>query len=248
VTIRLAKADELDPALYPDVVRARGLGPCIAEVLQRIGSALRVAPSTDFPVAHARVEGGQRFSQIYIGAAGRIFTTDFWSRGVCLAPFATPEIEDLVRAIDFWIGDLPTTRELVSRFPGVDVSPGAVHFEDGTEVEAAWTSYLARSPYPELEAFIREAATVPELRQLYPFTSLKRLCFSRCTGYPYTFDCPVIVPTRDGRYVVKPRRDLGWEDETASSAPVDAKEAVRLAVSALPQGAGPARPGTAEDP
>jgi hypothetical protein len=251
--IRLTKTGELDADLYPDVASAGGLTARISLALTAIGSTLEVAPETNMPMAFASVQRLQRLSQIYIGASSRIFTTDFWSHGVCLGHLATDDVEHLVRAIDFWIAQCPSTRELAARFTDVDVAPCAQEFENGTEVEARWASYLERSPHPELSALIHEAANSPELRQLFPFTSLTRLCFSRCTGYPYTRDCPVIVPAPGGRYVVHHATEYyaNWEaieskppDQKAS---VDAKEAVRLAVLALPDGVGPARRGTARD-
>ena len=40
------------------------------------------------------------------------------------------------------------------------------------------------------------------LRRLFPFVSLNRLCFSRCSDFPYTNDCPAIGVDRNGRYGV----------------------------------------------
>lgn len=52
-----------------------------------------------------------------------------------------------------------------------------------------------------LEPVILAAAADPDLRALFPFTSHNRLCFSRCSEFPYTFDCPCIS-AHGGRYTV----------------------------------------------
>ena len=52
-----------------------------------------------------------------------------------------------------------------------------------------------------LEPAILAAAADPDLRALFPFRSHNRLCFSRRSDFPYTFDCPCIE-ARMGRYTV----------------------------------------------
>lgn len=48
----------------------------------------------------------------------------------------------------------------------------------------------------------RAAFARPELRELFPFTSHMRLCFSRCSAYPFTIDCPAVAASREGYHVV----------------------------------------------
>jgi hypothetical protein len=54
-----------------------------------------------------------------------------------------------------------------------------------------------------LDPLIAAARATPELADLFPFTSMNRLCFSRCSDYPYTFDCPCVGVGHDG-YAVQP--------------------------------------------
>lgn len=49
---------------------------------------------------------------------------------------------------------------------------------------------------------IISARATPELARLFPFRSLNGLCFSRCSDYPFTLDCPCVGVLRSG-YVVQ---------------------------------------------
>jgi hypothetical protein len=229
--------------LYPDLVEQGGLANGLRAALREIGSDLPVSEldkSVRF-VVYARVESGSRFSQIYVGAQTRIFTFDFWNRGACLAHAATPEILQVAQSIDKWIAARCTTAELASAFHFVRVEPRAAAYERGEEVEIRWRDYLASlgATFPELTAFVTAAAAEPKLRQLFPFTSLNRFCFSRCTGYPFTRDTPHVVPLGRDQYEV-----MSYSGESLGRG--NAADAVALAVAALPPNCGPAVPGTAE--
>ena len=93
------------------------------------------------------------------------------------------------------------------------------------------------SPIP----VIKEAMKKPELRRLFPYTSLNRLCFSRTTGYPFTHDCPIIEPQGNGRYRVSmPNSQKIIGEGTAG-------EAVEMVVKNLPPNCGSAVNGTADN-
>ena len=53
-----------------------------------------------------------------------------------------------------------------------------------------------------LRSVIESAFTTPELRALFPLTSHNRLCFSRCSYYPFTLDSPCIAAWPD-EYIVQ---------------------------------------------
>ena len=231
------------PELYPDLIEQGGLANAVQAALRRIGSSLSVSEldkSIPF-IVYARVESGHRFSQIYIGAKTRSFSFDFWNRGVSLAHGATPEILDMASSIDKWIVSGCSTGELASSFRFVQVQPTAAAYERGEEVEMRWRQYLdsVGEKFPELTAFVAAAAAEPKLRQLFPFTSLNRFCFSRCTGYPFTHDTPTVVPRGGDEYEV-----IGSSGESLGRG--NAAHAVALAIAALPPNCGPAVPGTAE--
>jgi hypothetical protein len=227
---------------YPDLVAAGGLAQALQAALREIGSPLTVSEldkGVRF-VAYARVESGSRFSQVYIAAQERLFLFDFWARGVVLANGQTPHLVDMAQAINKWVGSDCRTTDLAAAFPFVTVKEEAAAYERGEEVEERWRLYIASIGYPELEAFVAAASQRPQLRQLFPYTSLNNFCFSRCTGYPFTSDTPCVRSVKRGQYEVVTRTGtvLGCGN---------AEEAADLVVANLPPGCGPAVPGTAED-
>ena len=119
-------------------------------------------------------------------------------------------------------------------------------FEAGPEAftRRRWQSLLkAAVEYPQnekLRPVVQGARKTPELNRLWPFTSMRRLGFSRCTGYPFSGDCPLIAPVAGEKYQV-----IGGSGEAVGHG--DAREAVALAVRHLPPGCGSAIHGTASD-
>lgn len=120
-------------------------------------------------------------------------------------------------------------------------------------VEAAWHEILTTAgeprwpegspllaPFAEL---VRVALAEPLLRQLYPWTGMWELHFSRCTKIRYTWDIPYIRTLRDGRYYVEgPSRSSPRIAETDS-----AQAAVAMVIDRLPTHCGPAFIGNAEE-
>ena len=106
-------------------------------------------------------------------------------------------------------------------------------------VRDRWTDELARIGsgstwmLKSLETVSAAAAANPELRRLFPFTAMTRLCFSRCSAFPYTTDCPCIAVDGD-RYSVLSSwtvADLPAHRWAEVDNPVDA---VAVAVTHLP--------------
>ena len=107
-------------------------------------------------------------------------------------------------------------------------------------VEAGWQKVRADGRVrPEL---LEAAYAEPRLRQLFPWTGMGELHFSRCTGQRWTWDIPYIQPAVDGEYWVSgPLRS-----ESVGPAPTPA-QAVAMVVERLPPGCGPAFVGTPEE-
>lgn len=227
------------PGLYDDVLAFGGLKAAVQDALSRHGSSLQAKDLEleGFP-AHTLVEAGDRFSQVYLAKTERLFLVDFWEKGVCLANANTPALPDLARVIHAWNGRRRTLEEI-----GIEPNPGAQSFIDGTEIEDCWAVLLREEPnrgeWPLLP-FLAEAAKQPVLRGLFPYMSMMALCFSRCTGYPYTGDCPVVIPVGPGRYRVMDRAQKMLGEGSAA-------EAVQFVLSHLPPECGRAVKGTAHD-
>lgn len=84
-----------------------------------------------------------------------------------------------------------------------------------------------------LEPVVTMAAAHPDLQDLFPFTSMNRLCFSRCAAYPYTMDCPCISADR-GHYVVLSTWAVSDEPAPVLAEADDPTTAVAIAAAHLP--------------
>jgi hypothetical protein len=169
---------------------------------------------------------------------------DYWFNGVMFARGETDDFELMAHSIGFWLFADCLSKDFQDRFPFVKVACHATAYENGREVEEKWQEcfdYIPRErSTSELTPFLFEAAKHPILRQLYPFTIFSSFYFSRCTGGPYTGDCPSVTPSGDGLYVVKSPSRVTIGCGTA-------EVAVALVISHLPENVGPAIFGTADE-
>ena len=248
-------------SFYSDLTDAGGLGPAIQAHLKAIGSPLCVKkPDPEFsrslPFDWEVVEEKHRFSQISIAKHQRLFMVDFWDRGVCLAHASTPMLPK--------VAEESSCGELQRQFPFVSVESTAEFHEQGAaaEVERNWQalygSVKSDDSKVEVAPLVEKAMEVPALRQLFPFTSLVWLCFSRCTGYPFSGDCPRVCssswipdeaarPTSEQRAALGPIKPYTVADSNGHFlGEGDAAEAIELILQHLPPNCGPAIQGTAD--
>lgn len=212
---------------------------------EKIKSPLRVQEDESLdkiPLTYARVENEKKLSQIYLAAKEKLYLPDFWRNGVCLAHGKTNDINELARVIEYWLLNDISTNELSQEFPMVIPNKKAEAFDENKEVEYAWNLYLKDDSFKELKEFIEIAKQDEIVGKLLPFTSLMRLCFSRCTGYPYTYDTPIVIaiPYENGKYEVR-------FPEGKSIGKGTAKEVLKMLKENLPEDIKPAVKGTADD-
>jgi len=192
----------------------------------------------------ARVGMNCRFSQVGNAVEERLFLCDFWDQGVMLALARTPDLLQVARSIHAWVQEKANTSQLRESFPFATCEPIAESFEKDMEVEWKWESLeeSARThrDMATLLPLILTARRTKKVRRLFPFTSLSNLCLSRCTGYPYSGDCPYAAPTGDSQYKV-------FDTLGKVIGRGDAESAVQLLVDHLPPNCGPATKGTADD-
>ncbi len=257
-----------DSAIYRDIAEAGGLGPAIQAQLTAIGSSLSMTkadPDTAglFPFNWEAVRGNDRSSQIMVAKHNRLFMMDFWDKGVCLGHGSTPLILEVAEAMNAWIADTSSCQELQRRFPFVTFEAKAESHEQGAaaEVEQQWQSLLNRvrgeQHFCELVPLIEKAMEYSVLRRLFPFTSLISLCFGRCTGYPFSGDCPSACPSRwavmqgymkpEQRAVLGPEKPYTVASNGQFLGQGDAAEAIDLIIRHLPPNCGPAIQGTEDD-
>jgi hypothetical protein len=107
-------------------------------------------------------------------------------------------------------------------------------------VEAGWQA--VRDDGRVRTELLEAAYAEPRLRQLFPWTGMGELHFSRCTEHRWTWDIPYVQPATGGAYWV------AGPDRTQSVGPAaTAQEAIAMVVERLPPGSGPAFVGTSEE-
>jgi hypothetical protein len=237
--------------LYPELALhgqlARAIQAAAADLAVDLGT---VAANDRDPRRGARVDSAvpdREPMNFNIGAVERWFLISGWSRGVQLVSGATPDLGEVVRAAAAWRQGASLS-EIHEAAAFVDVDTMALAHERGPADAVAEHWRLLRIGWRSDDRFrfvadiIEAAHAAPVLRQLYPYTSHATLCFSTCTGYPYSNDIPVIEPREGGGYVL--RRFTGEVIGEAN----DADGAVTILLTHLPAGIGPAVAGTRDQP
>jgi hypothetical protein len=243
-------AKRWDARLYPELDEAGGLPEALRRELARLPGNL-MPDGLDEPFI-ARVQRGRRSSQVMIAAKVRNFHADFWDRGVQYGTGWVSTLSELAQAIVAFQVDMMGVDALARAFTWVDIldAARAHEREAGPFVEQAWQALRQRLAGTEPPRMRRLLPLVdacmqrPALRQLLPFTSLDRLCFSRTTGYPFTVDCPHAFPVDGDRFRVA---CSGGSDQDAALGEGPAEVAALLLEQCLPANCGPAIHGTADN-
>lgn len=254
-----AWADLKHPELYADLQADGSLAAALTRVAAELGLDVGdVRPNRNHPLMFADIGGAPRICRAPISITSaaliRSFMINGWSRGAHLISGGTTDLGELVRAAAIWrsgaaLADIRRAR------PWIQVSELAFAHERGPAdaVAVQWEHVRAQMREPmgdrqfELGIRVADAAYAePRLRQLFPFVSHWVLCFSRCTGSPFTFDVPCIgYVLPEGSYQV---RQPGWtDDRVVLGHATTAADAVTLVVANLPDGCGPAVEGTRDD-
>jgi uncharacterized protein DUF6193 len=234
-------------ALYPELGQGGTLQVVLQQAIHQAGYGLDVLPerAPGWRRSGARADSTTRTASTLLGITDRSFIMNFWERGVLMAKGTTPSLDAAATATGVWQSGT-SLEGLRSACPFVEYGPLAEAHERGDAVEAKWTIYRHTSASHVDHELIEAAYAEPRLRALFPFHSHRSLNFSRCTGFPYTHDIPVITPA-NGRYRVtwwttrSPRgtAKIGEDDNP--------HDAVAMVVARLPNGCGPAVVGTADD-
>jgi uncharacterized protein DUF6193 len=239
------------PDLYPEIGFERTLGKIILEIIALSGREITLSDEST-EVFAASLRKSRRICKLWTGAGERIFISHFSMRGVQMAYHLTSDLREVAQAVESWLMDELTLREMKQRIPNLNVSEIAFEIEAGRGVAAHWNHLLlsldgyseANQAYwfePEFCALVRAAANRPLLRQLVPKVSLGCiLLFSRTLGYPYVIagNCGIfaargqcIVQTKDGKQLAEGRLE----------------DMLDVFERTLTQDTGPAIFGTAED-
>jgi hypothetical protein len=227
--------------LYPDLHAAGGLRAALQSQLPSVV----LEPPADYPgFPPDRGYGvgavaGDRSIGANLGSEERAFVGEFWEAGVCLGGYVTTLLSDVADLIERWLSVACRASELTSSETlALTLRPSVRSYESGPEayVTFRWQDLLRSSRDARISHIAAAAANIPVLRGLYPFTSHSTLHFSRCTGFPFSPDCPSIAPVENGLYTVF---DPSGEPIGTGSA----DEMAALAAACLPPEVGSAVPG-----
>ena len=173
----------------------------------------------------------------------RLFTCHCSEYEIPRARLQTSHLEEVAHLFRLWVLEQMDSADLAhARGVGsVQVFP---RISAHKVVDARWAKYdthLADDPLGlNLLDFYQVAKATPELRQLFPFTSMWNLCFSRCTHYPFTRDCPHVRAKQKfkSHAVVPGYYEVFLRERYLGEGP--AVIAARIVVRYLPRNCGPA--------
>jgi hypothetical protein len=248
--VAIENPEVLDPALYPDLAQSGGLSPALQRIFDGLAADLHVTEVEGVvSPGWAFVREGARQSQMVATLCERNFHVDFWYQGVYYGSGGTSDLTEAASATAAFHLESVSIHQIASRFVWLKPNKQVVSHERGAEffVTECWQDLerwliVDRPPLvDQLLPLVLEAARQSDLRRLLPFTSHNRLCFSRTTGYPYSYDCPLAWPVEGGLFRV------GSADEKMVLGEGDAARAAVILAANLPNNCGPAINGTAED-
>jgi hypothetical protein len=215
-------------------LRAEELG--YSKLSQNIGQVSGVPPRVWWPVGQGRL-------MIMSASQGQEFAVQIWQKGYCWIHGKTSYVDDVIQLAVAWESGI-TLSEARKRWPFLKYDELAAAHEAGNVVPVQW-GILKEDPdiNNRLRGVINLASSREKLRILFPWVGQvgTRFGLSRCTGYPYTNDIPVVDSLASSFRLTdtSQRRVVG---EYAM-----AVEVVDFLDNAVPGNFGPATIGTIED-
>lgn len=220
--------------LYPEIEKAGDLNSALNIEFEKIGSEFRCEK-------YEQVNSGNKFATVSTAMHEKLYITTFWRNGVCLVHGSSDNLNVIVQTFDFWLSNNITCKEFENKFPAiVKADKKAEAFDNGTEVAYTWNEILKSEHYIDLHEFIKLAINDELINKLFPFTSHMRLCLSKCTGYPYTLDLPIVAPLKNKQFEVR-------NNEQRLIGCGNAQEALKILKDNLPHDIQAAISGTADD-
>ncbi len=187
----------------------------------------------------------RRSSYLYCLAERRMFCISFSDEGIELARAQTVDLAESASLFRRWCIDYVSPTVLASEYSYLDLIERKSAKE---EVDMRWKAYhdhLADG-HLDLFDFYKVALHTPMLRQLYPYTSMFCFCFSRCSHYPFTTDCPHIKPKCDFKsgQVIPDYYEVFLRNRYLGEG--TGEDAAQIVVRYLPRNCGPAVSCTAD--
>jgi hypothetical protein len=188
----------LDTDVYPEFAET-SFREQLGAILDRIAPDLSVT-LLDRP-AYANASGCNGSVHVALLPGARTFRTEIRRAGITIGLIDCATIEEVAEIFATWLARPLNSKDAREIWPNANLREDADLYEIDDPVDRAWNAILylnGGTPEP----FLWECAKIPVIRGLMPFSSMDWLCFSRCTDYPFTEDCPVTFPMRDGHYQI----------------------------------------------
>jgi len=219
--------DPLDTDVYPEFVNISFREQLVA-ILSRTAPDLFVTLPDHPAYADASKNNGAVHVALLPGA--RIFRTEIRRMGMTIGLIDCSSIDEVADIFATWLANDLGSKDARRLWPEAKLRDDAELYEVTDSLDQAWNIILYLDGGTS-EPFLRECVKIPILRGLMPVhsTTMNAFYFSRCTGYPYTDDCPVTLPMKDGRYNVSLR------DKTEHIV-TGAKETAQFVAKHLPVG------------
>ena len=195
------RCSDFPPDFYPEIGFKRTLGRLILEIIESSGRRAAISNESQ-EVYSAYLRTGRRTVSVALACDRRLFMLSFTEIGLTLAYLHVSDLYECAQAVESWVADKITLRDMNERFPNCEASEFAYQTEAGGGVSARWDALLS-APWlqPEFIALLRAAARRPLLRQLLPVASIGHyLSFSRTIGYPFAAINTCALWAKEDRY------------------------------------------------
>ncbi len=180
---------------------------------------------------------------------------DLWDRGVPAGRLSCSSLTDTVAFLRAALARDTPVGTIQSEMPFFRASESGLIQDKGRD---AYLDYQWQELFKILEEnseffmfaklykLAQIASETPKLRQLLPYTSVGRFCFSHCLGFPFSYDCPSAQWMGENQIQVYGASGMnGWHNHPVGIG--NAHEAAQMLADALPPNCGPAILGTADD-
>ncbi len=226
----------------------------VAAELSRLGRTLDLSDNTSGFGGSEHGElwayGGERSCRIAAGEDG--LAAALLLHRTQLARVGGLGADELARVLSGWVEEQGSTAAM-SGGPGrFEIVERADLFEQGRYADWHWVQVMAQSRHsrvlsaygPLLDLIVGSDV----VSRYFSFTSLNRLCLSRCLLYPFDTDgMPMLAPAEGGRFWLADVGGYMSHDEPSEPVQLDASEALRRLETMLSMDDGRLHPGNVDD-
>lgn len=222
--------------------------------LSRFGSTIALSDDTSgfggAEYGELWAYGGERSCRIATGADG--LEAALLLHRTQLARVGGLATDELAHVLARWIEERWSTTAM-SEGPGRwEIIEQAELFEQGRHADWHWVQVLAQSRHSRvLSAYAPLLDLIVEsdvVSRYFSFTSLNRLCFSRCMLFPFdTEGMPMLAPAERGRFWVADVGGYMSHDEPSEPVQLDTAEALLRLEDLLSMDDGRVHPGNVDD-